>query len=112
MTVLSGSTNAAGATLITIPAGQIWQGSLAVSLGSNAESLVTISVADGGTGVSPAAGTNLVGTCVKPAALNVAQNQASISDVYVEAGDADAKLILNYFGGGAPVIYGSATGSY
>ncbi len=112
MPILSGSTNAAGGALITIPAGEVWQGSLAVSLGSDATSLVVIQVQGGGTGVSPAANTNLVGTCVNPATLNVAQNQASISDVYVQAGDAAATLNLVYFGGGTPNIYGSATGGY
>lgn len=112
MTILSGSKTAIDATLITIPAGHIWQGSLAISLGSDANSSAWITVTDGGVGVSPPAGTDLAGTCVKVPALGVGNNSVSISDVCVKAGDSDAKLKLRYSGSGTPILYANAMGAY
>ncbi len=113
MPIVSGTATASGATIITIPAGQVWQGALSASLSSNAnDSVLTVSVAGGGAGVSPAAGTVLLGVTVKIPALGVNNASANISNTYVQAGDADATLVATYSGGGSPILRASANGAY
>jgi hypothetical protein len=113
MPILSGTATSSGSTIITIPAGEIWQGSLSVSLGTdNNNSSLSISVSGGGTGVSPAAGTVLLATCAKVPALGLANTWANVNTSYVQAGDADATLVATYSGSGSPVLRASANGAY
>lgn len=113
MPILSNTATSSGATIITIPAGEIWQGSLSLSLGTDSNnSSLAISVSGGGTGVSPTAGTVLLATTARVPALSVNNVTANISNSYVQAGDADATLVVTYTGGGSPVLRASASGVY
>lgn len=113
MPILSGTATSSGGTIITIPAGETWQGSLSASIGADANnSALSIAVAGGGTGVSPAAGTVLLAVGVKVAALSINNAGNNIGTVYVTAGDADATLTATATGGGSPIIRASANGAY
>jgi len=91
--ILAGSATAANTasaqTILTVPAGRIWQGDLSISLTNQATSgsLVSASINTAGTGAIPAPAVNLltvqagsVGTVTSDTS-----NSTTISDVYVAA---------------------------
>lgn len=94
--ILRGHAAATG-TLITVPAGRAWKGSLSltanVTLAGNATCFITVG------------GVNVLGCACQGLALSTICNSASISGLYLPAGS-----VVGFVAGGAGISYGSAVG--
>lgn len=102
--ILGGSVNAGGATLITIPAGATWRGSVQISNETPASS---VQVQTAGAGVSPPAGTALCAAILQAGAT--APSNADIAEVYVSA-PAGNTVTLTAVVAGAPTFIAACNG--
>lgn len=103
-TILGGSAAVGGATLITVPAGRTWRGSVQIS---NQTPGSSVQVQTAGAGVTPAAGTVLCGAQL--AAGATASSDPSIAEVYVSA-PAGNVVTLTTVVAGAPVFVATCNG--
>ena len=103
-TILGGSAAAGGATLITVPAGRTWRGSVQIS---NQTPGSSVQVQTAGAGVTPAAGTVLCGAQLAAAAT--ASSDPSIAEVYVSAPAGNA-VTLTTVVAGAPTFVATCNG--
>lgn len=98
--IVGGSATTNGATIITVPAGRTWRGSVSVSASNGSAAAFSASVVTSGTGVSPTAGTALIGACGSFIGLPLTAASAApgnaVSDVYVSAPVGNSvSLVLN-----------------
>ncbi len=89
MEPLCGSAQTSGTTLVTIPALHVWRGKVAVSIRDVGPGKGEISVQNGGTGVTPAAGTVILRAHCNGDGASLAL------PLTVIAGNADAILRFN-----------------
>jgi hypothetical protein len=98
-------TTGTGATLITIPAGRVWWGSVAVEAsGTAAAASAAVSIA--GTGALPAPGTLLQVDVVDAAGGLGTANANNLTGVYVSAGATAATLTATIVGTGSCSVNG------
>lgn len=102
--ILGGSSNAGGATLVTIPAGKTWRGSVQIS---NETPNSSVQVQTVGAGVTPAAGTALCASVLAAGAS--ATSNADIAEVYVSAPAGNAVTLATVVAG-APVFIAVCNG--
>lgn len=103
-TILGASANAGGATLVTIPAGRTWRGSIQIS---NETPNSSVQVQTAGAGVTPAAGTALCAAVLAAGATS--STSPDIADVYVSAPAGNA-VTLTTVVAGAPTFIATANG--
>lgn len=103
-TILGASATAGGVTLITIPAGRTWRGSIQIS---NQTPATSVQVRTAGVGVVPAAGTVLCASQL--AAGATAAGDVDIADVYVSAPPGNAVTLVTAVVG-APAFLATCNG--
>ena len=95
MTFITGYSETNSGTIVTIPAGKIWKGSLSLSCSSTANGRASITFEGGGIGAVPVAGTVLLACWIRVPGFGVESGSNRTGDIYVQAGDAAATLRLN-----------------
>lgn len=103
-TILGNAVNAAPATIITIPAGRTWKGSMWIS---NDTAGTTAQIQTAGVGVIPAAGTALLVANNPGTAVDASNN--SVDDVYVSAPAGNSVTLVSATFG-APVFNAGCNG--
>lgn len=104
--------SAASTTIITVPAGRVWTGSVAASVIDTAAAAATFSsvnVITAGTGVSPAAGTIVLQVITTPGGNGSTGNSLMINSVIVRAPAANAVTINIQASAAATTLQASAT---
>ncbi len=114
--LVAGTTNvvssAASTTIITIPAGRVWRGSISAQLidttaiGATFSSLNILTV---GTNVAPAAGTILLQVIASPGGTGSEGNQATMNDVVVRAPAGNSVTINIQLSASAATLEGTAS---